>query len=260
MDEKSKLLLIQIREEMKIQTEIIIDNINKTISDKIDEKLLPIIQENETLKSEITNLNSKVKGLELEARKNNVIIYGVEEKEKDSKELMEMVMSTLNNAYKNLNLVEWDKWEINNLNRVGRKIEGKPRPIKITLTLGWRKTELLKNKKKIAEHIYISEDFPKEVLEKRKELIPKLNEARKAGKFAILKYDQLIVKPAKEKTYEKRKRVPSSPPQTPPSNFSKGKDPTQLETLQPSKLTKVNPFDKMRHNRKQREEETPTKN
>lgn len=44
---------------------------------------------------------------------------------------------------------------------------------------------------------YIKEDYPLEVLNKRKELLVQLQEERKAGNRAFLKYDKLIVLPKK---------------------------------------------------------------
>lgn len=56
--------------------------------------------------------------------------------------------------------------------------------------------------KRHLKQIYATEDFPKNVLEKRRELKPKLAEERAKGNPAYLKYDQLIVNegyPSKEK-------------------------------------------------------------
>lgn len=49
------------------------------------------------------------------------------------------------------------------------------------------------------------------VLEKRKVLIPKMLKARKQGKFAIIKYDKLIIEEPKKNVNEKSKRQLQSP-------------------------------------------------
>lgn len=64
----------------------------------------------------------------------------------------------------------------------------------ITVTLVWRKIELLKNKKLFPENIYITEDFPKEVLLKRKELRKQKEEEIINGKIAFIRYDNIIIK------------------------------------------------------------------
>ncbi|VVC88797.1 unnamed protein product [Leptidea sinapis] len=94
----------------------------------------------------------------IDCRKNNIIIHGIEESENNSGELMELVLKTPNNINKNINSAEWDKYEISNIERLGKEIqnEKKHRPVKVTLTLGWRKLELLKNKKAIPKTIKIT--------------------------------------------------------------------------------------------------------
>ena len=42
--------------------------------------------------------------------------------------------------------------------------------------------------------IYVNEDLAKENLEKRKELVPKMIQAKKAGKIAFFVLDKLVVK------------------------------------------------------------------
>ncbi|KAI8428176.1 hypothetical protein MSG28_002412 [Choristoneura fumiferana] len=49
-------------------------------------------------------------------------------------------------------------------------------------------------KKKDLKKIYVTEDYPKDVLAKRKALQAELVEERKKGKIAFLKYDKLVVK------------------------------------------------------------------
>lgn len=125
-----------------------------------------------------------------------------------------------------------DKWEISSVKRIGLKSTSKNRPILVSLTLKWRKILLLKNNKKFEQGTYVTEDFPKEVIEKRKELKIKLVEAIKNGKTAKIHYDELIIK---DKPKEKRKRSPSASPKI----LSKQWD----STKNPSKVNKTNVFE-----------------
>lgn len=247
MNEQMNLLLNKMKEEFQKQTNIINETVQQTIASSIEEKLLPIKQETENLKLENNMLKSKMKNLELESKRNNLIIHGVEEKERNSNELMEIVLETLNNVENKLNSAEWDKWEISRAERLGKKIEHKIRPIKITLTLGWRKLELLRNKKYLPKNVKITEDFTKEVLEERKTLIPKMIEARESGKYAIIKHDKLVIKEKRAEHNEKRKRVPSSPPSTPTNNSSGIED--QEKIIQPAKQSKINSFETTTNNK-----------
>ncbi|GBP90910.1 hypothetical protein EVAR_95574_1 [Eumeta japonica] len=72
---------------------------------------------------------------------------------------------------------------------------------------------ILKLKKNLQDVYYITEDFPKEVLEKRKELKSKLIEERAKGNIAHIKFDQLVVKKGIQ-INEKRKRDQSTSPAT----------------------------------------------
>ncbi|KAI8427168.1 hypothetical protein MSG28_014781 [Choristoneura fumiferana] len=178
-------------------------------------------------------------------RKNNIILHGVEERETNNSELTNMVLGLLNrtNNKAQNETHEWDKWEISKLYRVGKKTVNKIRPIKITLTLTWRRNEILKNKKNFPKGTYITEDLPKEEVEIRKSLIPALKDARASGKYAIIRNGRLIIKDKLEK--EKRKRIPSSPPSTPPSNFSTAHK--MDSAAKPAKLPRSNPFESMRN-------------
>lgn len=225
-------------DKQKASIDAVNETVHTTISTTIEAQLLPILQETDKLKAENGILKSRIKILEAESRRNNVIIHGVEEKEVNNTELMEIILKTLNNSCKNQNGAEWDKWEISRLERLGRKIEKKVRPIKLTLTLEWRKMELLRNKKSFPKNIKITEDYTKEVLEERKSLIPKMIEAREAGKYAILKHNKLIIKDKIEPKNDKRKRVPSSPPSTPPNNFGRADNQEKID--QPAKQSKFN--------------------
>lgn len=105
-----------------------------------------------------------------------------------------------------------DNNDIQNIYRVGNKREGAERPLLITLSSYWKKVEILKSKKNLKD-VYISEDYPKIVLEKRKLLQKQVKEEREKGNFAYIKYDKLIVKEGYANK-DKRKREQSTSPET----------------------------------------------
>ncbi|VVC97319.1 unnamed protein product [Leptidea sinapis] len=88
--------------------------------------------------------------------------------------------------------------------------ETKSRPVVISFLNQWKKEHIMKNKKKM-ETIYLTDDYPKNVLEKRKILQEQLMEERKKGNYAIIKYDSLIIRDNTHKN-EKRKREKSISP------------------------------------------------
>lgn len=74
------------------------------------------------------------------------------------------------------------------------------------------KTYDTKNKANRPPAVNVKEDFSIEVLEKRKQLLPRLEEERKKGNIAYLKSDKLIVKRPTDNTRDKRKREDSGSP------------------------------------------------
>lgn len=120
--------------------------------------------------------------------------------------------------------------------RIGKISSDKPGPVMIQLTLTWRKYEIFRNKNNFPENIYVTEDFPKEVLIKRKELLLQKKEIEKNGKVAFIHYDKLIVKDRKTPSDDnKRKRSPSKSPS----------QATQKEA--PRKVNKTNAFNVLQH-------------
>ncbi|XP_059061694.1 uncharacterized protein LOC131854592 [Achroia grisella] len=203
------ITLDQLREELHKQT--------TEISKTIDEKIQPLIIENKELKQEVQSLKVKILEMEKQTRKNNIILHGVTEKEENYTELQELVVETLNKLSVETALQEWDKWELSRVQRLGKKKESKIRPILITLTLTWRRTEILKNKSKFPKNIYVTEDFPKDILLKRKELKIKMKEEIAKGKKAYISYDKLVVN---ETQKDKRKRSESCSPNAPSTSIS----------------------------------------
>lgn len=196
---------------MKQQTQTITANVTESIIAVIDTKLKPLQEENAALKIEVEILRTKVQGLEKASRKNNLILHGLKETEVDTYDLMKKVITTLDLVTKTAELKQWDEWEISNVYRIGKKNNKKTRPIRISLNLLWRKTEMLKNKKYLPDNIYITEDYPKDIQQKRKELKVKLQEELDKGNEAYIAYDQLIIKDKKDK----RKRMPTDSPNSP---------------------------------------------
>lgn len=97
--------------------------------------------------------------------------------------------------------------------RIGRKSEGKVRPILVTFTTYRRKIIVLKNKKLLKDqNIFITEDYPKSVLEIRKNLQEELTEIRKSGSFAFINYDKIVIREDREMKYKNKRRLsPESP-------------------------------------------------
>lgn len=204
-----ELLLNKLDEKFKNQTEVITHSVTKSVMEALDEKMKSIMEENTKLKEKVSELEFKLKREEIEKRKNNLVFFGINENIKFEKELVDLIKETIVEMG-----VHMDSQEISKVYRIGRKTENKNRPVVATITTQWKKHLILKNKPNLPQGVSIKEDFPKEILEKRKQLQPQVEEEIKKGNIAYIKYDKLIVKKPKENR-EKRKREPSNSPKAP---------------------------------------------
>lgn len=234
MEKKIEAILLkitQLSEDMGKQAEKITTTVTENLTKTIDENMKLLSTENEVLRKEIKELNEKVNKMDREIRANNLILHGIPETENDRMELLKVILDTLNIISKNTDSEMWDKWEVNKFYRLGEKTESKNRPILVSVTTNWRKMVILKNNKLLPDGIYATDDLPKEVLAKRRELTTKLKEERGKGNIAYIRYDRLIVKDAKK---EKRKRSPTKSP-TEPRNQT-------ADIIKPSKINKISNF------------------
>lgn len=226
MEGQFQILFEQMKIEMAKQTNIIFE--------KMNEKLEPLIEDNKIMKMKIEKLEKKIEYLEKEKKKNNILVFGLEETEKSSLELFQQMQEIIKEKLK----ITLESNDVSKIHRIGLNKENKIRPVLIAFTNNWKRSEILKKKKSLKE-IYVTEDFPKEVMEKRRELKPKLMEERAKGNFAYLKYDQLIVKEGYPNK-EKRKRDQS----TSPEQQSQAKK--LANTASGTKEKRKNAFDLMR--------------
>ncbi|XP_045761900.1 uncharacterized protein LOC123865096 [Maniola jurtina] len=240
MEGQMVLLLEKLKDQMDQQTVTITNAVTKNILELIDEKIKPLRQENENLKMEIHQLRDKVKSMEIEKKRNNLVIFGLEESPETKP------IDSVRVVFKENLEITLEKHEIIKAHRLGLW-KGKARPILVSLTTNWRKNEIMKNKKKLPKGISINEDFSKETLAKRKELIPKLQEERKKGRIAYIKEDKLIVKEAKDQSRDKRKRESSSSP----SPSASATESEIVKAAPKKKLNKINAFEKMYRPRSQ---------
>lgn len=237
MSEDMFKLFQMMKIELEKQTAIITENVATNLMRVIDDKIQPIIEENNNLKVEIQSLNRKIKYLEDANRRNNIIMHGVKESETSYKELFDIICSNLQNTQINV-----EQFEISKIHRLGRKEDGKIRPILIALTSYQKKIEILKSKTKMPENIYITEDLSKETIELRKNLQQQLKLEKEKGNEAYIKNNKLIIRETRDGG--KRKRDSSLSP----ANILTPTRPTDAakNILAPPKLHKVDAFAYMR--------------
>ncbi|CAG9793685.1 unnamed protein product [Diatraea saccharalis] len=207
MNIDTALLLEKLNEKLNQQTLVITTAVTNNVLEVLNEKLSGLMEENNVLKNKVTYLEQKLNIAEKEKRKNNLIFFGIQELGKTEIELVDYIKDLIEDAGVHLN-----SQEISNVQRIGRWTGKKNRPVVVSFSCLWKKHLVMKNKTNLPQDIYIKEDFPKEVLEKRRQLKIQADEERKKGNIAFIKYDKLVVKTHSETSRDKRKREESSSP------------------------------------------------
>lgn len=234
MSDEMLMLISMMKQEFEKQTLLITNAVSEKIMQKMDEKIEPLLQENKNLKVEIATLNTKIISLENMNRRNNLLLHGINETENNYTELFLLVSEILAEMG-----IQIDNYDINKMHRMGRQNIGKVRPILISLTTYNKKIELLKSKKKMPPNTYMTEDFSKETLGKRKELQKQVIQEREKGNEAYIRNNKIIVK---QKENERRKRGSSESPDRSTSQQESGRK----KIFAPAKLHKTDPFASMR--------------
>nr|XP_034840379.1 uncharacterized protein LOC117996428 [Maniola hyperantus] len=233
--EELKEILKQIQKDMteqkrdmdKMKEDIIeqIQQTNKAVNEKFDK------MESKTLELEnrLDEQQLLIEKLENQLRRKNVLFFGVQETEKNYKELEQKILSIIK---ENMDL-PYTCIDIDSIRRLGKK-GTKARPVAVSMSTLGRKIELLKNKHKLAEtSMYIKEEFSQRTLQKRRDLQEELRTRREQGEKVTLRYDKIITVNKRGSSPEKRrgnvlrdndrasnshtrnnKRKPESPPTT----------------------------------------------
>ncbi|KAK9889483.1 hypothetical protein WA026_004761 [Henosepilachna vigintioctopunctata] len=94
--------------------------------DSMDEKLIPIVEENKELNIRVDTLEKEIETLKRARRNNNIVVFGIEEKEKSTIELLRELKENIKEDL-NIDIVNN---EVNKIHRIGKKDPecNKPRP------------------------------------------------------------------------------------------------------------------------------------
>ena len=170
----------------------------KTENKKLVGELTSLRVENDENKSRVIVLGNKIDSIDDRDRRNNLIITGIEETDPENNE--QCHKKTLQFLKEKVKVPEI---EIVSAHRIGR-MHNKNRDIMVRFKNTDERNAVFRRKRNLkGERIYIREDFCKETQEIRKELFPKLKEARQQGKNAFINYRELVIKPM----YENRRNA-----------------------------------------------------
>ncbi|XP_052741098.1 uncharacterized protein LOC128198687 [Bicyclus anynana] len=176
--------------------------ITSQITAHMNQKFEGLNKDLEYLQSELENQEKRISAIEKHNMQRNLVFFGVEQNDKRESyfQLQDKILDIINNQMK----IKTERFEIQSVKRFGN-IEKKPRPISVCLTTLGKKIQLLKNKKfLVGLNIRVQEEFPKKVLDVRRDLKIKQKMEIEKGNIAYIKYDKLIIKDKKELTHNKR--------------------------------------------------------
>lgn len=158
------------------------------------------------MKRAIENLESKIDDLENRSRRNNLIIYGLNEEQDETSEMLEKTV----NQKVIKDILEMNPVEIERVHRIGKPDPNKTRPIIFKL-LDWRqKSQILARGRKLKDTgVSIGEDFSKRVRDIRKKLWASAKTNRENQEKVSLAFDKLYInKRAYIWSDEKNDKVP----------------------------------------------------
>lgn len=167
-----------------------IDDCQKQINE-IKNENANLKAENEQLKTTVAQQNHRIGYLEKEIKRNNLVVQGVTEAE-DETDIQ--LKEKIENILRDMGTPITYEGELQELHRIGIKRANKIRPIFMKMRNYETKVKIMKRTKELkGTQIFITEDFPKHVLEERKVLSNHLKKAREIGHRAFMKYNKLIV-------------------------------------------------------------------
>lgn len=142
------------------------------------------------LQMESAAKSSYISTLEMKINKCNVILFNFEESEITPEDLLTNLIKFFNEVMK----VIMKHTDIDVVYRLGKEQPRKIRPVFISLTTMKMRDYIFSCRRNLKDtKIYISEDCPKEIIAKRKQLLPALLGAKKLKKKAFFKYGTLVV-------------------------------------------------------------------
>lgn len=211
----------EIKEDIKtIKGEI---SENKAYIEELKKKVCSLEKENQ-------NIKQTVKTLEKKSKRNNIIIFGIEENENED---------TINEAVTNINRklnLSLEKTDINNGFRIGKKVENKIRPIILELLRGHTKYTILNNCHKLkGQNISIARDLIKEELQEQKTLRNHLKEAKENKQTAKIVGNKLELN-GKLYTINELKTISYTQNQDKENIVKPSNDYTQTESASKSRL------------------------
>ena len=133
--------------------------------------------------------------LESHSRRNNLIFYNIPEVRQESSATSESLVYNFMEQNLHMEEKETNEISIERAHRLGKvREDNKPRPIIVKFSFHKDKERILAKGRTLAgTNFGLSQDFPREIVDIRKELIKVMKDARKNGQDTKLVYDKLYI-------------------------------------------------------------------
>ncbi|KAK7882534.1 hypothetical protein WMY93_011296 [Mugilogobius chulae] len=148
-----------------------------------------------SLKNENEKLKAAVLELRCRSMRDNLLIMGIDETKGETYSAAETLVRTFLREQLGFTEEASKKIQMERAHRLGqRKEPGKPRPMIVKFTSSKSKDEILSLSKKLkGTRFFMTNQYPGEVVEKRRKLIPIMNSFREKGQKVRLVTDKLYV-------------------------------------------------------------------
>lgn len=177
-------------EEREVRMEQKIDNINIELM-KLQSENQERKRENDQLREIVNIQNKKIEMLERDLKRKNLVIFGIDEEEGEG---LEIRQRKIKEVVSRTGVEIEPKEDIAEIRRVGRRENGKDRPLIVELIKGDKKNEIIRSTRNLRGTKWsISEDYPKEVQIQRKQLLKHMKMARNKGHRALVIYDKVVI-------------------------------------------------------------------
>lgn len=153
----------------------------------LNDKVIELEKEKDALKDEVIYLQSQ-------SMRNNLVFSNIPEAQGESNEQAELKIKEF--IFEKMKVAKEvvDKMKFDRVHRMGPHVQGKTRNI-VAKFHEYKEKEFVRKQGKALQgtqfHVY--EQFPKEVGDRRRKLVPRMQAARRDGKRAWISYDTLYI-------------------------------------------------------------------
>lgn len=153
---------------------------------QLNEAVGSLVDQNERLLRDNKEMANKLVDYEARSRRNNLIFRGI--KKETDKESWEQSENLVREILRDKLEMDSGKIEINRAHRLGGNA------IIVNFLKYKDREQIMKNKKKLdGTQVYITEDHPYEIRQRRKKLMELTEGCRNEGKSVFLRYDKVVI-------------------------------------------------------------------